>query len=142
MSNDNIALFISFISLFASIIFGALNWLHTNKAFKATEYPVVGLEIMDIVVNHLDHRSYIKYKITNFSKELTVLNLVLIIKIAKPNNRNLLLLRIPVMSHTNSGACRTVRRGEMLVEYIVHQVCDMVRNPRSFLWESPSKERQ
>ncbi|OGO62011.1 MAG: hypothetical protein A2029_11210 [Chloroflexi bacterium RBG_19FT_COMBO_47_9] len=91
MSNDNIALFISFISLFASIIFGALNWLHTNKAFKATEYPVVGLEIMDIVVNHLDHRSYIKYKITNFSKELTVLNLVLIIKIAKPNNRNLLL---------------------------------------------------
>ena len=52
------------------------------------------------------------------------------------------ILRIPVMSHTDSGACRTVRRGETLDEYIVHQVCDMVRNPRSFLWESPSKERR
>jgi hypothetical protein len=52
------------------------------------------------------------------------------------------MMRIPVKSHTDSGVMRTVRRGETLVEYIVHQVCDMVRNPRSFLWESPSKERR
>jgi citrate lyase alpha subunit len=49
------------------------------------------------------------------------------------------LLEIPVISHTHSGALRTVRRGKTLVEIIVHQVCDIVRNPLSFLWESPNK---
>jgi hypothetical protein len=48
-------------------------------------------------------------------------------------------LEIPVISHTHSGALRTVRRGKTLVEIIVHQVCDIVRNPLSFLWESPNK---
>lgn len=48
-------------------------------------------------------------------------------------------VRIPVMSHTDSGACRTLRRGETLVKIIVPQVCDRVRNPRNFLWESPNK---
>jgi hypothetical protein len=49
------------------------------------------------------------------------------------------MLQIPVISHTSSGALRTVRRGKPLVEMIVHQVFEMVRNPLSFLWESPSK---
>jgi len=48
-------------------------------------------------------------------------------------------MEIPVISHTHSGALRTVRRGKTLVEIIVHQVCDIVRNPLSFLWESPNK---
>ena len=48
-------------------------------------------------------------------------------------------MEIPVISHTHSGALRTVRRGKTLVGIIVHQVCDIVRNPLSFLWESPNK---
>ncbi len=48
-------------------------------------------------------------------------------------------LHIPVMSHTENGVCRTAKKGKTLVEFIVHQVCDMERNPLSFLCESPSK---
>lgn len=50
-------------------------------------------------------------------------------------------LRIPVKSHSDSGVCRTVKSEKRLVENIVHQVCDMERNPRNFLWESPDNER-
>jgi len=57
----------------------------------------------------------------------------------KPFSPNPKSLHIPVMSHTESGVCRTAKRGETLAKYIVHQVCDMERNPLSFLCESPSK---
>jgi IS30 family transposase len=42
-------------------------------------------------------------------------------------------VRKPVKSHTQTGACRTVRRGKTLVKFIVHQVCGMDRFPRNFL---------
>jgi len=44
-----------------------------------------------------------------------------------------ILMEIPVISHTHSGALRTVRRGKTLVGIIVHQVCDIVRNPPAIL---------
>ena len=43
------------------------------------------------------------------------------------------MLRILVKSHTLNGACRTVGEGEIAGKNILHHVCDMARNPRSFL---------
>ena len=47
---------------------------------------------------------------------------------------NTMAVEIPVISHTHSGALRTVRRGKTLVGIIVHQVCDIVQNPLIITW--------
>jgi hypothetical protein len=72
-------------SLIVSIILGILNWRHTSKSFKATQYPVVGIDITDIPVNSHDKFSYLKYQIKNLNGDISLLNVKLIIKIAKPN---------------------------------------------------------
>ena len=84
-----LSLIVSVVALGVTIIFGILNRRHTNRAFKATQYPMVGIGITEITVSSFDRRSYLKYQVENHSKDVSLLDVKLIIEIAKPNKKGL-----------------------------------------------------
>ncbi len=84
-----LSLIVSVVALGVAIILGILNWRHTNRAFKATQYPVVGISITEIAVSSHDRRSYLKYKVENHSKNISLLDVKLVIEVAKPNKKGL-----------------------------------------------------